>query len=102
MAGEDNAYRAYVRGLSCVVAPHGCTGGIEAHHAGNDRGLGQRADDSTCIPLCLKHHTEWHAASGPFKTMKKQERRDWAKSAIERTQKQYADSRWPGEWEIPF
>lgn len=102
MAGEDRPYVDWVRARSCIVATHGCNGGIEAHHAGNDRGLGQKADDSTCVPLCVAHHREFHGATGYFKTMDKAMRRAWAKSAIERTQANYAQSLLPNEWEIPF
>lgn len=102
VAGEDPEYAQWVRARSCIVATHGCSGGSEAHHAGNDRGLGQKADDSTCVPLCPQHHREFHGATGYFKTMTKEMRRAWAKSAIERTQANY--SRWllPGDGEIPF
>ena len=56
----DEAYKAWVRSQSCIVCellrlhPR-VFSRIEAHHAGQ-RGLGQTADDRTCIPLCWRHH----------------------------------------------
>lgn len=47
-----------------------------AHHAG------PKSNDSTAIPLCLKHHDEWHSANGWTKHLVKDARRAWAESAI--------------------
>lgn len=102
MAGEDPEYTRWVRGRSCVLAPLACRGGVEAHHAGLDRGLGQRASDATCIPLCTLHHRAWHDAAPPFRALSQLERRAWATDMIARTQKAYADALGPSESEIPF
>jgi hypothetical protein len=83
MAGEDREYVGWVKRQKCRMAAHGgCQGGIEAHHAGLDRGLSQRAHDSSCIPLCTYHHRCWHDASGPFKTFKRAERCTWSEDQI--------------------
>jgi hypothetical protein len=38
-------------------SPDVCSGPVEAHHAGA-HGLGQKADDDSCIPLCVSHHRQ--------------------------------------------
>ncbi len=76
-----------VRGLPCLViylAPP-CLGDVVAHHAGIGRGMGQKADDDTCVPLCQGHHMEWHAMCGYFKGWDKARRREWAEWAIQET-----------------
>jgi hypothetical protein len=59
---EDPAYKAWIRTQPCVVCvAHALYLFLkrgrpsEAHHAGQ-RGLSQKADDRTCIPLCWTHH----------------------------------------------
>lgn len=85
---RDPAYLAYVRGLRCFVGV-GCQGRIHAHHAGPRPGTAMKAPDDTAIPLCEKHHTEWHGASGFFRTMDKTDRRRWSDTAIQVTQSRY-------------
>ena len=48
-----------------------------------------KAGDDTAIPLCEKHHAEWHGASGTFRTMDKVDRRRWSDTAIQVTQARY-------------
>jgi hypothetical protein len=62
-----------------------CSGHVEADHAG-DRGIGQKADDSTCIPMCSSHHAQRHAHSGIFFQFTQLELRAWRTEAITRTQ----------------
>lgn len=82
MAGENGDFVAWVRTQRCRMwLMDACKGPVEAHHAG-ERGLGQRAHDETCIPLCNKHHRAWHDASGVFKTWRKNQRRDWVRRQI--------------------
>ena len=50
---RSRSWLAFVRSLPCCVC--GVTRGVEAAHTGT-RGLGQRADDRTAIPLCVAHH----------------------------------------------
>lgn len=54
----------------------------EAHHATFGRGLGQKADDSLCIPLCLWCHRDFHAAAGRFRSMDKAARRAWQEAHV--------------------
>lgn len=68
-----------------VLCATPCSGPVEADHAG-DRGLGQKADDSTCIPLCRGHHRERTDHAGTFRPLTRDELRAWRAAAIERTQ----------------
>lgn len=79
MAGEEPNRVRWIRQQLCYGC--GTNDGIQAHHAG-PKGMGQRAHDDTCVPLCWRCHVAWHDASGVFKTMKKAERRAWAEEAI--------------------
>lgn len=67
------------------VTPTPCRGVIEADHMG-ERGIGQKADDSTCAPMCTGHHRERHDHCGSFKYCTKEQLRGWRKRAIARTQ----------------
>lgn len=62
-----------------------CDGPIEADHAG-ERGLGRKAADSTCIPLCRGHHRERTDHAGTFRPLTRDELRAWRARAIEHTQ----------------
>lgn len=90
MAGEDPAYTAWVRRLTCAAAGDDCAGAVQAHHAGERAGGdgARRAHDHTCVPLCVQHHTEWHACSGVFR-LPREERKAWAVTAIADTRSAY-------------
>lgn len=75
--GSDPEYLAEVRKRRCLVG--GCVDGelpSHAHHAG------PKSNDSTAVPMCARHHQEWHDANGFFKRATKEARRDWAATAI--------------------
>ena len=50
---RDSRYLQWIRTLPCSVCR--TTRNIEAAHTG-PHGLGQKAPDSTAIPLCITHH----------------------------------------------
>lgn len=62
-----------------------CSGPIEADHMGS-RGISQKADDNTCVPMCTHHHRRRTDHSGPFRYLTRDELRAWRAAAIERTQ----------------
>lgn len=66
-----------------------CSGVIEADHMGA-RGVGRKAPDDTCAPLCTGHHRERTDHTGTFKHVTKAEEREWREVAIERARDQYA------------
>lgn len=54
---RDFAYMSWIKSQQCCVCEKLRLlnfGTIYAHHAGQ-RGLGQKANDRTCIPLCWRH-----------------------------------------------
>jgi hypothetical protein len=61
---RDTARMLWVKSLPCcaytgpwpamLIWP--CEGVVEADHAGGGSGMGRKADDSTVIPLCQRHH----------------------------------------------
>lgn len=97
---EAQAFVAWVRTRQCRVwwmVHHGevvcgvwteCLGVIHAHHAG-ERGLGQKADDWTCIPLCARHHGEIHDCRGTFAGWGKALRREWSAEQIRATRAEW-------------
>jgi hypothetical protein len=66
-----------------------CSGHVEADHMGA-RGLGQKADDRTCVPMCSNHHRERTDHTGTFRPLKRDELRAWRAAAIEHTQAAWA------------
>ncbi len=61
---RDTARMLWIKTLPCaardpmlpLAAVGPCLGPVEADHAGGGSGMGRKADDSTCIPLCQRHH----------------------------------------------
>lgn len=62
-----------------------CTGPVEADHMG-ERGIGQKADDRTCVPMCRNHHRERTDHMRTFRPLTRDELRVWRAAAIEHTQ----------------
>lgn len=57
---------------------------------GRERGLGQKADDRTCVPLCAHHHiVSWHGGQGPFAGWDRDRRRAWGDELVARVQEQF-------------
>ncbi len=84
--GADPAHLQLVRNLPCVLTSVGdCYGRVHAHHAGPRPGTGLKASDDTAIPLCAKHHEEWHGASGFFRRFDRDLRRHWSDKQIDDT-----------------
>jgi hypothetical protein len=86
---RDVDYMLAVKGLPCALnSVEGaglCSGKVEADHAG-ERGLGVKAADQTCIPMCTKHHRDRTDVRGFFAPLSKDDRRHWCRLAIARTQ----------------
>jgi len=49
---RDAAYKAWIRTLPCLV----CGAHAEAAHTGHDGGMGLKASDRSCVPLCHRCH----------------------------------------------
>lgn len=86
MAGEDPGHLALIRTLRCHVGKK-CEGPIEAHHStyvpGIQRALSRKSHDHAAIPLCAKHHHEFHALAGHFGRWLKGDRHFWQALAVE-------------------
>lgn len=83
---------AWVKTLPCLLSWWGCgecSGVVQADHAGMDSGMGHKAPDRTCIPLCRSHHTERHLGLGYFRHQTREVRREWRLWAIAKTQAEY-------------
>lgn len=80
---RHTAYMLWVKGQPCLIRGvwGRCSGPVEADHAGR-RGAGRKAHDSTCIPLCHRHH---QASRFPLDWSQAQ-RRAWLHAAIVYTQ----------------
>lgn len=84
---RDPEYMAIVRTLPCAaigLPGHQCDGSIHAHHAGY-RGVSQKADDNTTIPLCQVAHANWHDCNGCFAGWERDEREAFAVIKIAET-----------------
>jgi hypothetical protein len=60
------AFRQWLRGRPCAVKHMGgCSGNMEAAHTPDpgSKGMGTKAADHNCIPLCEAHH-KLHTNSG--------------------------------------
>lgn len=79
----DPRYLAWVRRQPCAAShdPSGHEGRIEAHHDTRGRCVGRKADDSTAIPLCTRHHRLLHDCHGSM-GMAKIDRWAWSDQKI--------------------
>ena len=90
MSGEDPDYVNWIRRQPCCCQP--CVAQSEAHHSTfgstqpfdenpsalqRGRGKGQKAHDSWCMPLCLRHHGQIHGLSGFFRDFDAAMLREW-------------------------
>lgn len=81
MAGEDRAYLDWIRSLPCWVGG-ACLGAVQPHHR-TGAGKALRSHDHETIPLCAKHHDDFHTLRGYFYGWTKADRRSWQSEAID-------------------
>jgi len=76
---RDTDYMLWVKRQPCLMRGiwGSCQGRVEADHAGR-RGTGRKAHDSTCIPLCRRHHQ----ASRFPRSWTQEQRRSWLHAAV--------------------
>lgn len=67
-----------------------CSGVIEAHHAG-EHGLGNKAADDTCIPLCVHHHRSLTDRLGIFAGWPPRSLKAWELAVVAHYQALYAE-----------
>lgn len=87
MAGEDREYVRKVHWLPCMARElGGCDGPIQAHHA-SEQGMARKSHDHQCASLCRSHHLyQWHERKGSFAGWSKDQRAEWEREAVARTQ----------------
>lgn len=97
---RDTAFMLWVKTRPCIVGeialgwpvPDGkrtrCAGPIEADHMGA-RSVGRKADDRTCVPMCMQHHRERTDHSGVFRYANQAQLRDWRAAAMRHTLAQW-------------
>lgn len=91
-------YMAFVATRPCIgrllaVTGNECSAGrVYVHHA-----FGRRVADGDLktIPLCEKHHREWHEHRGIFEGWDRDRRKTWSAWAVEFTRLEYTE-------ELPF
>jgi len=92
---RDMAYIVWVWRQPCCARllpnPSPCGGHVEADHAGR-RGMGRKAPDETCIPLCRQHHRERGSFSGMFRDYDQATMRAWLASMVRKFQHEYAQA----------
>lgn len=100
---RDTEYMRFVKTLTCAASSATwaampwhidpvhvrCRGPIEADHMGA-RGVGRKADDRTCVPMCQSHHRDRTDHAGLFKHATKDQLRTWRAQVIAETQAAYA------------
>ena len=96
--GDDPAYLAFVRTLSCCCWGIGtaCGGRIEASHvttALNMRGVSLKMPDRYAVPHCSKHHREWETRSGAFRGLSRWVRMQIASNWVSQVQAWYCARR---------
>jgi hypothetical protein len=66
---RDAKYRRWLRDRLCAVwrGPDSCflLSDCDAAHTANN-GMGSKGPDSSCVPLCRKHHREYDAGRKAF------------------------------------
>lgn len=90
----DPVFKAWVKTQRCRMHMQDpCVDGfgVDPHHAGKKPGMGMKADDGTCIPMCRKHHRAWHDLAPLFRRMSREQRDAWRERQIDFTQKGFAD-----------
>lgn len=97
---RDLDYMRWVITLPCAARRlperDPCSGRVEADHAGRRPGVGMKAADRTCIPLCSKHHRHRDNFHGMFRTWTGAQMRVWLDSVIQLTQRGHDAAREAG------
>lgn len=89
----DPEYLAWIRTLRCSVCQ--ILDRLHAHHLkhghGERRGgMGIRVHDRLSLPMCPRHHRQFHRSEGYFKAWPKEQKRVWQEERIERLLKRFA------------
>lgn len=91
----DEAYLQWVRTLPCCVCP--LDDRTQAHHLKHGRGerrggMGIRVHDRLTVPMCSRHHRQFHAGTGFFQGWDKERKRVWQEAWIARLHKKFCST----------
>lgn len=86
---SDAPYLAFIRKQPCCMCQ--ASPPSEAHHRTGQRGIGQKNLDTESMPLCHECHMCFHNASGPFKQMDKERRREWQRAQVRHYQDMWTE-----------
>lgn len=102
----DPAYLNWIRSLPCAYclalgpseAHHStvhpsrcepCSGTQRGRHEAGKRGKGTKSHDHYAIPLCLKHHRDFHDSARDFRTWNKAQKRLWQEAMVHEFHSRY-------------
>lgn len=95
---RDKEYKALIRSLPCLLSREpragDCAGRVDPDHLGKPgevKRAGQQADDTTCVPMCRKHHDDRTNHTGLFADRSDEEREHWRVWALGKTKHQVAE-----------
>jgi hypothetical protein len=107
--GDDAARLAFCRRLPCVVGPRfgRCRRRIDPHHmtggkGAQKRGKSQKVSDRNTLPLCRRHHDDFHAGRGIFLGWTDEQRRVFQEDEIERLNRVYDEWKETGVFVEPL
>lgn len=88
----DPEYLAWIRTLRCSVCR--ILDRLHAHHLKGGRGerrggMGIRVHDKLTIPMCPRHHRQFHRSEGFFTAWSKEKKCVWQEEWIERLLKRF-------------
>lgn len=67
---RDAGYKRWLRGQECAIyffsLAGQCSGPMDPAHTAHNNGMSSKGSDSSCAPLCRKHHTEYDGGRVEF------------------------------------
>lgn len=88
----DPEYLTWIRRLKCCVCK--ILDRLHAHHLKFGRGarrggMAFKVSDRLCLPMCPRHHRQFHRSEGFFKAWSKDQKREWQEAWIARLQTRF-------------
>jgi hypothetical protein len=80
--GPDKAHLAFLAGLLCCVGSCSAPSG-PPHHLHGGQGTSLKHHDHMAMPMCVKHHRQFHDAKGRFFEASKADRQSWQQRQVE-------------------
>lgn len=93
--GDDPRYKRWIKTQPCVVGGKRC-GKVDPHHLIDGKGearkgIGQTAPDKFLIPMCRRHHDNFHDGKGIFAGWDDAQRLTFQEQEVERLQSIWRD-----------